>query len=581
MLKHIILKFSKTTVCVIIAVAYLLMFQYQFWFKEQNTIFIYTKYFFVSMVSLPGGLSAYVGSFMTQFSKILFWGGSSIVAIFALLWIIYSKILRKCFQINGLFLAFYPVMYLLVLFSFVNYNFSIICAHLVVSLVFYIYINIQNHYLRYATGLLTIFLLYWSTNTFFFTGAALFIMFELCCKQQKYYLIVSALYLFVSLPIPELSYRLFLLPYEECYFSRYWIMETLIVARDVELIYPSMGIFPAVFLIAFANKYISVERLFWVKSIHVLMCITMFIGLFVIWSNRQHETRSLKSLHLLRNEKWNEIIENVHKTEKPIFVEMMLYNFALAHEHSYPRKLLFDPRNSINFYRDEQLRGILKPSFTSELYFHLGFVNKAFYEFFNVKKSLDPYTGAYSLKRMAQIQLLKGNYSLSEKYYTILSKTMLYSRDARERLNLISNAELIEQNVEINKKRKLMEHDNFFWGEQILANLVNYIETNVSNRLAFEYLTGFILLAADLQHLMRYLAPLVENYYKYNIPDIYQQAALSCFSEIYPIELENWNISDRNRKLYSEFLLDKNSVNFTSEMLRKYENTYFHYLITR
>ena len=515
-----------------------------------------------------------------QFCKIPVAGTGAIVATFVVLFLIYRKIITDCFQINTSFLAFYPAMYLLFLFSLINYSLSIVWAHLLTSLFFYLYIKINNTNLRYTTGFLLLFPMYWAANTIFFTAVALFIIFELCCKRQKYGIIISLLYLLISLPLPELSYRIFSLPYEECYFSGFWIMETLIVAKDVELIYPSLAVFPIVFLMVFFGKFFSLKLVIVRKIIHPLLSILLFVGLIVMWINNRHETRTLKGLYLLRNENWQEMIVQVQKNDKPIFVEMLLYNFAIARQPSFPKFLLFDHKNSFMYYRTEMIRGILRPCFSSELYFHMGFVNGAYYDFFNINKSFDRNGSAYCLLRMAQIQTVKGQYALAEKYYTVLSKTLFYSRQARKNLHMLSHPAVIEQNESIIEKRKLLEHDNFFWSKEFLENLVNYVDMGTDNRLASEYLIGFILLTAELPQLMKYLEPVVAKYYNYtDIPEVYQQAALCCYPDSNPVDLEKWNITEKNRQLYEQFLKDTQSRNKTSDLLKKYEQSYFYYLL--
>jgi len=472
-----------------------------------------------------------------------------------------------------------PVIYLAALFSLINYNFSIVGAHLLVSFAVLIYVGVRNQYLRYGLGMALIFLMYWTANTIFYVGVALFIMHELCCKRQKYFVAISTMYLLISIPIPVLTHDMLSLPFEECFFSGYWIMETLITDKDVELIYPSLAIFPMVCLFVYLGSIISNKRLVCFGAIvRPLLLAVMLIGLFA-GCIRVQETKVLKSLYLLRNEKWQEMINRVQQTEKPIFSEMALYNFALAKEPDLSRQLLFDSRNSINYYQLDQMKGMLKLCFSAELYFHLGFVNKSFYDYFNVSKSLDRHGSAYCVSRMAYIAMVKGNYPLARKYYAILSETWLYARQAKEYMQLLSDPTRIEQHESIQEKRKLLLHDNsFFWSDQFLSNLVMYVDTGTENRLASEYLAGFILLAKDLTRLTTYIEPLILLHYNgSDVPDIYQQAILCYYVETTDPALEKLRVGDKNKQLFESFKKDITAEN----VLKKYEGTYFYYLLKR
>ncbi len=568
-------------ITIAVVAVYFITFQYQFWFKEQSTIFLCTGDFFVGRVSLPGGLAAYLGCFATQFCKIPLLGGILVALVFVISWWVYRKILIVGYHANHELLAFFPLIYLASLFAMVNYNLSIVCAHLLVSLAVWLYIGICRWHIRYGVGLVLIFLMYWASNTIFYTGVALFIMHELCCKRQKYFAAVAVLYLLISLPLPGLTHLLFSLPKEECYFSGYWIMETLITAKDIKLIYPSLAVLPVVCLLVYLGGVIPVQRRLYGTIVRPLLSVVMLVGLFAVGRMQSQEKRYLESLYLLRNEKWQEIVEQVQRTEKLVFPEMLAYNFVLAHEPSLSKQLLLNEHNSINYYRPEVMKGMLKLCFSSELYFHLGFVNGAFYDYFNVSKSLDLYASAYCLSRMAYIEMVKGNYPLAVKYYTILSKTWLYAREAKEYLRLLADPALIEQDQVILGKRKLLQQDDFFWSEQFLSNLERYVDTGTDNRLASEYLVGFTLLSKDLSHLMEYLSPVITRYYtNAGVPDIYQQAALCCYPEATGPALSKLNISEKNKQLYESFRKDMASgVNVNA--LKKYEGTYFYYLVKR
>ncbi|MDE6003389.1 MAG: hypothetical protein K2G76_07880, partial [Prevotella sp.] len=112
---------------------------------------------------------------------------------------------------------------------------------------------------------------------------------------------------------------------------------------------------------------------------------------------------------------------------------------------------------------------------------------------------LDFQKSARCYKRLAQTNLINGNYEVARKYLTALQKTLFYREWAYETLSLLGDEKAIAKHPEYGHLRQLASDKNFYFGDHVTSQMLQTLfSSNTDNRLAYEYLMAYYLLTGDL-----------------------------------------------------------------------------------
>ncbi|WP_372652438.1 DUF6057 family protein, partial [Draconibacterium sp.] len=131
-----------------------------------------------------------------------------------------------------------------------------------------------------------------------------------------------------------------------------------------------------------------------------------------------------------------------------------------------------------------------------------------------------------SIKRLAETNIINGDYEVAKKYLHILQKTLYYKKWATRSLEIIMNEKDVEQHLEWGWLRKARIQGDFLFSEQEKLNMIGLLfMNNRRNMIAFEYLLAATLLEKDLQLFTRYF-PLSGSLNYKVIPKHFQEALL-------------------------------------------------------
>ena len=220
----------------------------------------------------------------------------------------------------------------------------------------------------------------------------------------------------------------------------------------------------------------------------------------------------------------------------------------------------------------------------SDYYFDLGYIKESRHWAYEAltKYELEPIV----LKRIALSNLILGEYKISRKFLTILSKSVIHRKWANKYLNYINNEELIESDPVIQEKRDLMpKHDYYANNNEPEVNLVNLLEDNPKNKMAFEYLIANSLLRHDIGNVIRNLHYLSELNYP-EIPKHIEEAILLyiIFQKGEDIQLKPYQISNMTTerfRRYNNILYNKHKNNLRAaryDLSKYFGNTFWYYL---
>ena len=189
------------------------------------------------------------------------------------------------------------------------------------------------------------------------------------------------------------------------------------------------------------------------------------------------------------------------------------------------------------------------------------------------------------LKRLALINMVKGNYGSARIYLGALSKTLFHSDWANDYLALLQSDPNLSTDSKIQYLRTICPEKDYaaigYSKEKVLSDL---LEKNNQNRMAFEYLTAWYMLNRQLGKCVRSIEHLNDFDYP-ELPRLYEEVLLIyVYSTKKPVQLVGYQPSLKARQQIENFSRIFNSHNRNKqeafgELVKDYGDSYFFYHI--
>lgn len=150
---------------------------------------------------------------------------------------------------------------------------------------------------------------------------------------------------------------------------------------------------------------------------------------------------------------------------------------------------------------------------TAEVYFQLGLINTAQRYYFEAMEAAPNYTkSCRCIRRLAETNLINGQYGVARKYLHILEKTIFYRKWAQRTLSMIDDGEAAIMNHPLyGRLRRMMLDEDFLYSDQeidkicgrlLLKNREDKDEVNV---LAMQYMLLYPLLENNYDKFVQYM----------------------------------------------------------------------------
>ena len=187
------------------------------------------------------------------------------------------------------------------------------------------------------------------------------------------------------------------------------------------------------------------------------------------------------------------------------------------------------------------------------------------------------------LKRLALVNMVKGNIGSARIYLGILGKTLFDAKWAEYYLSLLQPDSNLVTDSQIQHLRSQMPEKDYAFSVidiEILLSLL--LEKNSHNRMAFEYLMALFMLTNQLDEFVRNLDRLDDfNYSK--IPRLYEEAILiQLYRARKPINLFGRQLNSESKQRFEDFSqtfrnYDQDKKKAFRELANKYGDSYlFH-----
>ena len=468
-------------------------------YQEQLQLFLFDSDYFAERMAEPGGFARYVAEFLVQF-----YNGVAIgAAIIALLYMLVQRLIWRLTTINNLeigtrwhyALSFIPVIML----WYAMGDESVMLTYVVaLAMALAVAIGWQRctkgvaAWLKWVAALVLIPIVYWLIGPMVLLVAALMLPWTLTVAALVYSL---ALMLLSAhwLPFPMMRVMLGI--------SYYRI--------PVTMPYVLMAIPVVILLLTWLSwKFLKVSETLkpWVTAVELLVVAVAAI-LIVPMGFDQKKYELIEYDYLVRVQNWKGIIAKAEKQMPDLPMSVCATNLALAMTNQLgDRAFDFYQRSSEGLLPKFE-RNFATTQLTGEVYFNLGLVNTAQRLAFEAMEAIPNYNkSARVVKRLAETNLINGQYKVAEKYLRMLEKTIFYRPWAQRTMAMLGDEKAIDTHPLYGTLRQYRLQEDFLFSEKELDKICGQLFMhNQQNQMAAQYLLMMPLLDRNIPLFMQYV----------------------------------------------------------------------------
>jgi hypothetical protein len=560
--------------------------------------------FFRDHISHPGGVIEYISAFLSQLFYIG-WAGALVVTIQA--WSMYACVdyILKALNLSVLrILRFVPVVILLIIYTQYTYHFYTTMAFLTAVSFLCLYIEktrfLVSDYGRLIVLLVMSVILYYVVGGAYLLFALLGALYELLFKRR---LLSGFLCLLLAVVIP---YVLGVLLFGESVINAFsdslpFSWKTLTFESHTEsitavyilyLFLPLTLLFSALYLKILGSRMQTLLRS-WAKkarlstssptlrSVFESFAVLVIAFATVIFSGSR-EKRTVFAVHYYAcNRMWPQVLKAAHNYPENVFV-MNAVDRALYYTGRLGYDMFCWPQNPDVLLPTGEDR-VLANWHKFDTQIDLGLMNMA-------ERNLNECSQVFGeqpmiLKRLALINMVKGNYGSARIYLGALSKTLFDSKWANDYLALLRSDPNLSTDNRIQYLRSICPEKDYavigYPKEKVLRDL---LERNNQNRMAFEYMTAWYMLTRQLEKCVRSIEHVTDFSYP-KLPSLYQEVLLIyVYGTKKPVQLVGYQPSSAARHQIEDFSRIFNSHNRNKreafgELAKNYGDSYFFYHI--
>ena len=543
-----------------------LAYPYHVYNQEQFQLFQFSWRYLAETLAVPGGLADWCGRFLTQFFYYAA-AGSLILALLIAAIQLSTVALAKNLSPVGYALTFLPPVLLVVFFcdadampgTLVAFLLSLLCALAV--------IRIKPSLLRNSIAIVATALLYFLLGPL----SVLFVVAYLVHERKLLpgILMVAVFALSVYCLHKTMGYPYYRLLYGINYYRFHHHLPA----------WPWATAGAEVLMLAFSPLFQRQGKAWRGLAAYLAVMVLGVLGV-VVFHDGEMETY-LKYDFLTRRFQWNAILAEARKDPPRKPYEMASVNLALVKTGNLHRMFEFY-QNGTDGLLPMYTNDFMHPLIPSEAYFQLGMVNTSQrYTFESQELIPDFQKSARAYKRLAETNLVNGNYSVAEKYLKTLEKTLFYRGWARSRMAMCGHPEAIDADPGYAYLRSVRLHDHdFLFNRQAMESMLAYlIQENPANHMALEYLLAWDLLEKNLKGFVNYCP--FEGY-PGGVPRCYQEAFLLDFYDATQ-SLDNVPafIDPDVLSAFGVFMNEYGGGGTAETLAKRFGNTYWYYYFYR
>ena len=527
-------------------------------YQEQLQLFMFDDDYFLSRIAEPGGLARYVAEFLVQFYNGVALGALIIAVLFMLLQRLTWRLMRSD---SHYALSFLPAVMLWYAMGDESVMLTYAVALLMAMAAGLAWIKCTAkcaQWVKWLVLLIVIPVLYWFVGPLVLLVALLMAPWVIAV-QSVIYSLVLMLFSAHYLPYPMMRVVLGISYYR----------------FPVTLPYLLMAIPVVIALLAYVtNKLPKAKQ--WVNVAEVLLVLVVLGGLVDLgYDKKKYEL--IEYDYLVRVRDWNAIIAKAEKQTPDLPMSVSATNLALAMTNQLgDRAFEFYQRGPQGLFPKFE-RNFASSQLTGEIYFHLGLINTAQRLAFEAMEAIPNYNkSARVVKRLAETNIINGQYKIAEKYLRMLEKTIFYRPWAQRMIAMLGKEKAINDEPLFGMLRQYKLQKDLFFSDGELDNICGQLFLhNNQNMMAAQYLLILPLMDRDIERFMSYVQ-VVQNHVQYN-PRSCQEAIAFAFmrrGQMPPQGFVNQMILNEMNDFARIYSSNRNSPE-----LYRFRNTVWNYLM--
>jgi hypothetical protein len=220
----------------------------------------------------------------------------------------------------------------------------------------------------------------------------------------------------------------------------------------------------------------------------------------LVWKNANFKAEKVMQYDFMAcHQQWNRILETVSAEKPNNQIGVTVQNLALAMRGMLLERMFDYNQNSIHGLLPDVKEDATSPMPTAEAFYQLGMINIAQRTVFEAQEAiLDFQKSGRCYKRLAQTNLINGQYEVARKYLMALQKTFFYRDWANETLQLLGNEKAIASHPEYGRLRQCAYNEDFYFSDHVTPEMLESLYyRNTDNRLAYQYLLAYCMLTGD------------------------------------------------------------------------------------
>ena len=499
---------------IIVALFWVFPYRCALSFQEQYQLFLLTPSYFSERMSVPGGLADYVAEFIVQFYYLYAIGAILLALVFFCLQRLTWMLMRRCGASHAWYLqSFVPAIALWAYMGNENVLLSFAITLLGMEELMLHALIVRDRCRHW--GALPLYLLIAIPAGYWLLGPAVMgiSIVPLLPRKEKTaearpvvtpvgWTVASILYfvavvflcgLFLQYPYERLFGGINYFRYPTAVPVAQWVVEALFALLPLIVSH----------LPQFENK--KAVRVGVAQLLAIILCA---VGLLRLGFDRA--TYELIDYdYLVCTHQWQRIIDKAkrHQASSPMGVSCV--NLALAMQHQLCDRLFEFYQNGAEGLFPTFTRDMTSPLPTAELFYQLGMINDAERYTFEAQEAIPNYRKSGRLtRRIAQCEIINGNYAVASKYLCLLENSLFYRGWAKRQERFLYNDQAVNADQEYGRLRDLrIKHHDYLFSDQEMDQMLGLLlidNKKYNNRMAYECLIAYELLQRDLERLMKY-----------------------------------------------------------------------------
>ena len=486
-----------------------LVYPHHLHYQEQFQLFLFDSNYVWDVVRLPGGVADLLGRFCTQFF-LYAWVGALIIAL--LLSAIQLLVLRLFSPLGGVWegASFIPSFLLWLFLLDENALLGGVWAVLLTLLASCLFVLVperpNDQSPKHPTPWLRLILLFAAVPILYWIVGPICVLFFLlqvlnsissASSQSSKFKVQSSIVAFVLLAIMLLILPSYIpMPSRSLWTGIHYYRYPTVI--PVLLWSAALSVFILALITCICHKQ-TISKSQNLKTF-LFFALCFLCGLCAVWKYSNFKAEKVMQYDFMAcHQQWNRIIETINKEKPNNQIGVTVQNLALAMRGMLLSHMSEYNQNGIAGLLPDVKEDATSPMPTAEAFYQLGMINVAQRTVFEAQEAiLDFQKSGRCYKRLAQTNLINGNYEVARKYLTALQKTLFYSDWANETLQLLGDEEAIAKHPEYGRLRKSVYKDNAFFSDHVTPDMLESLYfSNKDNSLAYQYLVAYYILTND------------------------------------------------------------------------------------